>query len=109
VAKCDALAATRNWIASGFAGGDVDHIVPGHGPVVTKAYLDVQIGFIYEWIGAVATGVAKGWSQEECIAKINFKSRYPVDIGQDESMDYIQRTNVIKCYRYITEPQSSLR
>lgn len=81
---------------------DVDHIVPGHGPVVSKSYLNVQIGFIYEWIGAVAAGIAKGWSEEECIGRINFKTRYPVDIGQDESMDYIQRTNVIKCYNYIT-------
>ena len=82
---------------------DVDYIVPGHGPVVARDYIHVQIGFIYEWIGAVAAGIAKGWTQEECIARINFKSRYPVDIGQDESMDYIQRTNVIKCYKYVTE------
>jgi glyoxylase-like metal-dependent hydrolase (beta-lactamase superfamily II) len=85
---------------------DVDHIVPGHGPVVTKDYLNVQLGFIYEWIGAVAAGISKGWSQDECIERINFKSRYPVDIGQDESMDYIQRTNVIKCYKYITTERS---
>ena len=54
----------------------------------------------------VAAGISKGWSQEECIERINFKGRYPVDIGQDESMDYIQKTNVIKCYKYITEQQA---
>lgn len=80
---------------------DVDLIVPGHGPVVKKDYIDVQLAFIYEWISAVANGIAKGWSKEECIEKINFRDRYPVDIGQDEMMDYIQRTNVIKCYDYV--------
>lgn len=82
---------------------DVDYIVPGHGPVVNKDYLKVQTAFIYEWISAVATGIAKGWTLEECIERINFRDRYPVDIGQEEMMDYIQRTNVIKCYKYITE------
>lgn len=80
---------------------DVDYIIPGHGTVVTKDYLKVQIAFIYEWISAVANGMAKGWTLEECIERINFKDRLPVDIGQDEMMDYIQRTNVIKCYNYI--------
>lgn len=98
-ADIDQLVASLKFIRS----LEVDHIVPGHGPVVTKQYIDVQLGFIYEWIGAVAAGVAKGWSEAECIAKINFKSRYPVDIGQDESMDYIQKTNVAKCYRYVTQ------
>jgi cyclase len=82
---------------------DVDYIVPGHGPVVNKDYLNVQIAFIYEWISAVANGISKGWTQEECIERINFRDRCPVDIGQAEMMNYIQRTNVIKCYKYITE------
>ncbi len=97
-ADIDQLIASLKFIGS----LDVDYIVPGHGPVVTKAYLKEQIGFIYEWIGTVAAGVAKGWTEEECVERINFKSRYPVDIGQHESMDYIQRTNVIKCYNYVT-------
>lgn len=80
---------------------DVDYIVPGHGPVVTKDYIDVQLSIIYKWISGVTDGIAKGWSQEECIERISFRE-FPVDIGQDEMMDYIQKTNVIKCYDYIT-------
>ncbi|KZL89244.1 MBL fold metallo-hydrolase [Clostridium magnum] len=79
---------------------DVDYIVPGHGPVVTKAYIDVQLAVIYKWIGAVADGISKGWSQDECIKNIKFEE-LPVDIGQDEMMEYIQTTNVIKCYNYV--------
>lgn len=79
---------------------DVDYIIPGHGPVVSKDYIDVQLSIIYKWIAAVSEGIANGWSQDECIEKISF-TELPVDIGQDEMMEYIQRTNVIKCYNYI--------
>lgn len=82
---------------------DVDYIVPGHGPVVTKDYIQSQLSFINEWITAVKRGLEQGWTQEECVAKISFADRYPVDIGQDEMMEYIQRTNVIKCYDYLTK------
>lgn len=80
---------------------DIDYIVPGHGPVVTKAYIDVQLAVIYKWIGAVADGISKGWSKDQCIKNIKFEE-LPVDIGQDEMMEYIQTTNVIKCYNYIS-------
>lgn len=75
---------------------DFDRIVPGHGPVVGKDYLDVQIAFIYEWITSVAQGIAKGWTLMECQERISFADRYPVDTGQEEMMPVIQEKNV-KC------------
>jgi cyclase len=77
---------------------DVDHVIPGHGPVTTKAYLDVQRAFLMEWVAAVAAGVAKGWTKDECIARISFADRYPVDIGQEYMMAHIQRENVSALY-----------
>jgi cyclase len=77
---------------------DVDHVVPGHGPVTTKAYVDVQRGFLMEWVTAVAIAVGKGWTKEECVARISFADRYPVDIGQEYMMDHIQRENVSALY-----------
>ena len=41
---------------------DIDHVIPGHGPVQTKAYLATQRSFMLEWKAAVAVAVAKGWS-----------------------------------------------
>ncbi len=79
---------------------DVDYIVPGHGPVVGKEYIDVQLALIYKWISAVAGGIAQDWTLDECTKKISFTD-LSVDIGQAEMMDYIQRTNVTKCYNYI--------
>ncbi len=82
---------------------DVDFIVPGHGPVVTKDYLYEQAAVVYEWLQSVGHGMAKGWSREECMDRISFADRCPVDIGQEEVMDYIQRANVGVCYDYLSK------
>jgi cyclase len=83
------------WVAAldRIAQLDVDHVVPGHGPITTTAYLATQKAVLLEWQGAVADAVAKGWSRDETIAGVNFAHRYPVDIGQEYMMDYIQRHN----------------
>ena len=70
---------------------DVDWIVPGHGPVVTKTYLDVQRSALMEWKTAVAVAIAKGWTRAETVERVSFRDRFgPVDIGQGYMMDYIQ-------------------
>jgi cyclase len=83
------------WLASldRIARLDVDRVVPGHGPVTTTGYLATQKAVLLEWKAAVAGAVAKGWSRDETIARVNFADRYPVDIGQEYMMDYIQRHN----------------
>lgn len=81
---------------------DVDHIVPGHGPVCTKKEIDVQKAFLYEWITAVSVGIAKGWSKEECVEKISFLDRFPVDIGQEYMADYVNTNNVATLYDKLT-------
>lgn len=82
---------------------DADWLIPGHGPVVRMDYIATQRAFIYEWIAAVAQGIQQGWSLDECITNISFADRAPVDIGQEEMMEYVQRTNVIKCYQYLNK------
>ena len=72
---------------------DVDHVVPGHGPVTTLAYLATQRAMLLEWKAAVAAAVAKGWSREETMARVSFADRYPVDIGQGYMMGHIQTQN----------------
>jgi cyclase len=46
-----------------------------------------------EWEAAVAAAVAKGWTRDETIERVNFADRYPVDIGQGYMMDHIQTLN----------------
>jgi cyclase len=72
---------------------DADHLVPGHGPVTTLHALDDQRAILLEWKAAVAAAVAQGWSREETIERVNFKDRFPVDLGQEYMMDYIMSHN----------------
>jgi cyclase len=83
------------WLASldRIARLDVDQVIPGHGPITTTDYLATQKAVLLDWKSAVADAVAKGWSRDETIARVNFADRYPVDIGQEYMMDYIQRHN----------------
>jgi cyclase len=86
---------------------DVDHIVPGHGPVQTKKYLDTQRAVLMEWKTAVAVAIAKGWSREETVARVHFTDRYPVDIGQEYMMEYIQTLNAGSLYDKLTAEPSA--
>lgn len=77
---------------------DVDHVVPGHGPVVTLDYLDTQRRVLLDWVAAVREAIEKGWSREETVARVNFADRYPVDVGQEYMMDHIQTLNAGRLY-----------
>ncbi|HYM84276.1 MAG TPA: MBL fold metallo-hydrolase [Candidatus Dormibacteraeota bacterium] len=84
-------------------GLDVDRIVPGHGPVVPKRYLDVQRAQLMAWKSAVADAVSKGWSREETIARVRFDDQFgPVDVGQGYMMDHIQNLNAASLYDKLT-------
>jgi cyclase len=82
-------------------GLDVDHIIPGHGPICDKSYIPKQSAFIREWISAVAVGIAKGWSREECVKRISFLDRFPMDIGQESSGPMVQKLNVQRIYDFL--------
>lgn len=81
---------------------DVDHVVPGHGPVTTKRALDVQRATLLEWQAAVAAAVSAGWSREETIERVHFRDRWPVDIGQGYMMDHIQTLNAASLFDKMT-------
>ncbi len=80
---------------------DVDFIIPGHGPICHKDYIDKQSAFIREWVTAVALGIARGWSKEECIQRISFLDRYPVDIGQESAGSMIQQRAVDRIFDFL--------
>jgi cyclase len=99
----------RQWLASlaRIASLDVDHLVPGHGPVTTTRYLATQRAVLIEWVNAVAEAVAKGWSREETIERVNFAARCPVDIGQGYMMDHIQTQNAASLYNKLVDGLAS--
>ena len=80
---------------------DVDYIIPGHGPVCGKDYIPKQSAFIREWVTAVALGIARGWSKEECMEKISFLDRFPVDIGQESAGPMIQQKASARIYDFL--------
>ena len=72
---------------------DVDRVIPGHGPITDLKYLQTQKAVLLEWKSMVASAVARGWSRDETIERCHMRDRYPVDIGQEYMMDYVQRHN----------------
>ena len=92
------------------AGLDVDTVVPGHGPVTTPAYLATQRAVLLEWTSAVAEAVAKGWSREETIARVDFRDKFgPVDVGQGYMMDHIQTLNAASLWDKFTAKRAPVR
>jgi cyclase len=82
---------------------DVDWVVPGHGDVVTPAYLARQRSNLVDWVQAVADAVANGWSREETVARVSFADRYPVDVGQGYMMNHIQTLNAGSLWDKLTQ------
>ena len=94
----DALFKSLDWLQS----LDVDYIIPGHGPVRGKECIAENKQFIYEWLSVVGDAIInKGWTRQECIDRINFADRCPVDIGQQDCMEYISTNNARIAYDYI--------
>lgn len=81
---------------------DVDHLIPGHGPVTTLKYVDTQRAMLLDWKSSVADAVAKGWTREETVARVRFDERYPVDVGQGYMMDHIQTLNAASLWDKLT-------
>ena len=62
-----------------------------------------QRSVLLAWTSAVATAIAKGWSRDETIERVNFKEEFgPVDIGQGYMLDYIQSRNAAALYDKLT-------
>ena len=99
----DALFKSLDWLQS----LDVDYIIPGHGPVKGKECIAENKQFIYEWLSVVGDAIInKGWTRQECIDRINFADRCPVDIGQQDCMEYISTNNARIAYDYIVRKGS---
>ncbi len=77
---------------------DADIVVPGHGEVCSRDYIDEQASFIRDWISAIKEAVSKGWSIEEAQERISFLDRYPMGTGMDEFGPELQKMNVARLF-----------
>ena len=78
-------------------------LVPGHGPVCDKRYLDEQGAFIREWVEYVRGGVDRGLPKEACAAELTaLTDRYPMDVEQGGMAPRVMQMNVANLYDYLT-------
>ena len=78
-------------------------LVPGHGPVCDKRYLDEQEAFIREWVDYVRRAVERGLSRDECVETLTaLTDRYPMDVEQEGMAPRVMRLNVANLYDYVT-------
>ena len=77
-------------------------LVPGHGPVCDKSYLNEQEAFIQEWVDYVRNTVGRGMSKAECVANLTaLTDRYPMDVEQDGMAPRVMQLNVANLYDYV--------
>jgi cyclase len=94
-----------HWLRSldGLRGLPAETLVPGHGPVCDKRYLEEQGAFIHEWVDYVRGGVGRGMNKADCVANLTaLAERYPMDVGQDGMAPHVMRLNVANLYDYLT-------
>ncbi len=78
---------------------DVNHIVPGHGEICNKDYIEEQTRFIEEWIDTIGKAIERGWSKEVCMENISMLDRYPMLPGEPDWMGpELQRWNISRLY-----------
>jgi cyclase len=56
---------------------EIDIVVPGHGDICKKDYLDEQAAVIQRWVDVVQSAIEKGLSREEAVAEISPPDPYP--------------------------------
>jgi cyclase len=94
-----------HWLRSlgGLRGLPAETLVPGHGPVCDKRYLEEQDSFIQEWVDYVRGGIGRGMNKADCVANLTaLAERYPMDVGQDGMAPHVMRLNVANLYDYFT-------
>jgi cyclase len=81
----------------------LDTLVPGHGPVCDRRYLDEQGAFISEWVDYVRGGVDRGLTRDEAVKSLTaMTDRYPMDVEQEGMAPRVMQMNVANLYDYIT-------
>jgi cyclase len=65
---------------------DIEKVIPGHGPVCDKAYLQVMYDSVAYCTDAIKSAIAKGWSLQEVQEKLNFAEKWPLMPGDPMKM-----------------------
>ena len=77
---------------------DVDIIIPGHGDICKKDYLDEQAGIIQGWIDAVKSVIEKGLNQEEAFAEISIPDPHPKQTDTPMTEEELNKAIIARLY-----------
>ncbi len=81
----------------------IDTLVPGHGSICNRAYLDTQAEVIREWVGTVREAIDRGLSREEAIEQLSDRpDRFPMASGQEGKAVEVARLNVANLWDFAT-------
>lgn len=73
---------------------EVDILIPGHGEVCDKGYLDEQEAVIRDWLDAVKEAREKGLSPDQAAKSLNLKKQYPMGQGLQGMEEWLREMNV---------------
>ena len=77
---------------------DVDVMVPGHGELCGKDYLDEQAGIVQGWIDAVRSAIEKGLSPEQAYAEITIPDPHPKQPKTPFTVEELDRAIISRLY-----------
>jgi cyclase len=88
------------WLASlkKIGGLDVDVIVPGHGDLCKKEYLEEEAGIIRQWEELVRSAIKQGLSVEEAAAKIVSPDPHPKQQGTPMTEAELHKAMISRLY-----------
>jgi cyclase len=86
----------RQWLGSLDRIGelDADVLIPGHGEVCDKGYLEEQAAVIRDWLDAVKTAKEKGLTREQAAENLQLSQNYPMGQGLHEMEAWLREMNV---------------
>ncbi|HUI85592.1 MAG TPA: MBL fold metallo-hydrolase [Nitrososphaerales archaeon] len=77
---------------------DADVVVPGHGPLCTREYLDEQADIVRSWVDVVRDALKGGMSEAEAVSKVKCPDPYPIQPGVPLSAQDVDRRTVAHLY-----------
>ncbi len=82
---------------------DLGTIVPGHGSVCKKDYLEEQADIIRQWVEVVKSAIDRGLDEEEAVAGISCPDPYPADPKKPYSAEYLNKLIITRLYQLYTQ------
>jgi cyclase len=76
---------------------NVDFVIPGHGGVCDKAYLQVMYDNVKYCIDSVKVAIKKGWTVAETQDRVTMADRFP-PIGPGDAMAPMRRSSIAHLY-----------